>query len=47
MRIKSEALSKNQNLVSYEAVLKWNGELPKIMMGGSSVPFVQLPVGGK
>lgn len=41
MAIKSEALSKNKALVEYEAVLKWNGELPQYMMG-NSVPFINL-----
>lgn len=42
MQIRSAALSQNQNLVSYEAVQKWDGKLPEYMMG-SSVPFVTLP----
>ena len=41
MAIKSEALSKNKALVEYEAVLKWNGELPQYMMG-NSVPFINV-----
>lgn len=41
MKIKSEALSQNANLVQYEAVQKWNGKLPEYMMG-NSVPFVSL-----
>lgn len=31
MQIKTEALSKNQALVMYEAVQKWNGQLPQII----------------
>lgn len=41
MRIKSQALSQNKNLVEYEAVLKWDGKLPQYMMG-NSVPFVKI-----
>lgn len=41
MRIKSQALSQNKNLVEYEAVQKWNGKLPVTMMG-NSVPFINL-----
>lgn len=41
MRIRSNALSQNKSLVEYEAVQKWNGELPKYMMG-NSVPFLNL-----
>lgn len=33
MRIKSQALSQNQNLVAYEAVQKWNGVLPQYVLG--------------
>lgn len=39
MKIKSDALSQNPNLVSYEAVQKWDGALPTYMMG-NSVPFI-------
>jgi regulator of protease activity HflC (stomatin/prohibitin superfamily) len=41
MKIKSEALSQNQNLIQYEAVQKWNGVLPTMTMGGA-VPFINL-----
>lgn len=42
MRIKSAALQQNKNLVEYEAVLKWDGKLPEMMMGNGSVPFINL-----
>lgn len=42
MRIRSEALSQNQNLVSYEAVQKWDGKLPVYMMSNGGVPFINL-----
>jgi regulator of protease activity HflC (stomatin/prohibitin superfamily) len=41
MKIRSQALSANKNLVEYEAVQKWNGVLPVTMMG-QSVPFINL-----
>lgn len=41
MRIKSQALSQNKGLVQYEAVQRWNGELPHIMLGNST-PFIDL-----
>lgn len=41
MRIKSNALSQNKSLVEYEAVQKWNGQLPQYIMG-NSVPFINL-----
>lgn len=41
MRIKSQALAANKNLVEYEAVQRWDGKLPITMMG-SSVPFINL-----
>lgn len=41
MRIKSAALQQNKNLVEYEAVLRWDGKLPEMMMGGAT-PFINL-----
>ena len=41
MRIKANALERNPKLVEYEAVQKWNGELPQYMLG-NSVPFINL-----
>jgi prohibitin 2 len=40
--IRARALEQNQKLVDWEAVQKWNGQLPTYMLGGS-VPFVNLP----
>ena len=34
MKIRSQALSQNQGLVAYEAVQKWNGQMPMIVGGG-------------
>lgn len=46
MEIRAKALEKNPKLTEYEAVQKWNGQLPTYMMGGSgAVPF--LNIGGK
>lgn len=39
MQIRAKALEQNKNLVSYEAVQRWDGQLPTIMTG-SSVPFI-------
>lgn len=44
MKIKTEALSKNKDLIEYEAVKKWDGKLPQYMLGNST-PFINL--GGK
>ena len=41
MRIKATALERNQKLVEYEAVQKWNGELPEYM-GSGAIPFLNL-----
>jgi regulator of protease activity HflC (stomatin/prohibitin superfamily) len=41
MRIKTEALSKSKGLVEYEAIQKWNGQLPTYMFGGS-VPMINI-----
>jgi len=46
MRIRSEALSRNKNLIEYEAVQKWNGVLPQYSMGGA-LPFINLNPKGK
>lgn len=42
IKIRAEALSQNQKLVEWEAVQKWNGQLPVYQMGGAT-PFIQLP----
>lgn len=42
MRIKTQALSQNKALVDYEAVQKWDGKLPEYMLGGNSVPFINI-----
>lgn len=41
IRIQTEALRENQNLVKLEAVKKWNGVLPQYMLG-NAVPFVDV-----
>lgn len=41
MEIKSNALSRNKNLIEYEAVQKWDGNLPTYMMG-NSIPFINM-----
>jgi regulator of protease activity HflC (stomatin/prohibitin superfamily) len=42
MRIKSQALSQNKGLVQFEAVQKWDGVLPQIILGGQSMPILDL-----
>ncbi len=42
MKIRSEALVKNKSLIEYEAVQKWDGKLPNIMLSGKSIPFLSL-----
>lgn len=41
MRIKATALERNQKLVEYEAVQKWDGKMPQYMMG-NSMPLINL-----
>jgi len=41
IRIQTEALRENQNLIKLEAVKKWNGVLPQYMLG-DSVPLIDL-----
>jgi len=45
MQIRAEALEQNAKLVEWEAVQKWNGVLPQYMMGGGTVPFINLTPG--
>jgi len=40
--IRARALEQNAKLVEWEAVQKWNGQLPQYMFGGT-VPFVNVP----
>lgn len=40
MKIKTAALSQNRGLVEYEIAQKWDGKLPEIVMGGSSIPMI-------
>lgn len=42
MKIKSNALSQNQNLVAYEAVQKWDGVLPVNIYGSAPIPFLNI-----
>lgn len=42
MRIRSQALSQNQNLVAYEAVQKWDGRLPVNIYGSAPLPFLNI-----
>ena len=42
MKIKTEALSKSKSLVDYEAIQKWNGELPQFMFGSGTMPMINL-----
>lgn len=41
MEIKAAALEKNQRLVDYEAVQKWDGKMPQYMLGGT-MPMINL-----
>jgi len=40
IRIKANALEKNPKLVEYEAVQKWNGQLPEYT--GGAIPFINI-----
>jgi prohibitin 2 len=45
IRIRAQALEQNAKLVEWEAVQKWNGQMPQYMLGGGATPFIQLPAG--
>lgn len=42
MKIKSAALAQNKGLVQFEAVQKWDGHLPQLMMGNGSTPMLDM-----
>lgn len=42
MKIKSQALSQNKGLIAFEWVQKWDGKQPQIVMGGSSIPMLDM-----
>lgn len=42
IQIRGEALRNNPGLVELSAVEKWNGQLPTYMMGGQTLPFLQI-----
>lgn len=42
IRIKAEALTQNAKLVELEAVNKWNGVMPIIVMGNGATPFIDV-----
>lgn len=42
MRIQTEALSRGKELVQYEAVKKWDGVLPQIILGSGTTPMLDL-----
>lgn len=44
MSIRARALEQNAKLVEWEAVQKWNGTLPTMMLG-DAVPFIQIKSG--
>ncbi|MEN9809154.1 MAG: hypothetical protein RLZZ488_721 [Pseudomonadota bacterium] len=41
-RIRTEALEKSKELIQLEAVRKWDGKLPTHILGGSTLPFVDV-----
>jgi len=44
MRIKANALTQNKNLIEYEAIQKWSGQMPATLIigNGQSIPFLNL-----
>ncbi len=47
MRIKTQALAQNKALVQYEAVQKWDGKLPQIILGNGATPMLDMRSLGK
>lgn len=46
IEIQGEALRKNPEVIQLKAIQQWNGALPTYMLGGGTVPFIQIPTGG-
>lgn len=42
IRVEAEALENNPQLLELRAIEKWNGSLPTYMLGGQSVPFINI-----
>lgn len=42
IRVEAEALENNPQLLELRAIEKWDGNLPTYMMGGQSVPFINI-----
>lgn len=42
MKIRADALVANPKLVDYEAVQKWDGKLPQYILGGNTMPFINI-----
>lgn len=45
IEIQGEALRKNPEVIQLKAIQTWNGALPNIMLGGGTVPFINIPTG--
>jgi regulator of protease activity HflC (stomatin/prohibitin superfamily) len=43
IRIRANALEANAKLVEWEAVQKWDGKMPQMMLGSGATPFIQIP----
>lgn len=42
MRIRSQSLTTNKNLIMYEAVQNWDGQFPKVILGSGSIPILDM-----
>lgn len=42
MQIQSAALAQNKGLIAYEWVKKWDGKQPQIVLGGGSIPMLNM-----
>jgi regulator of protease activity HflC (stomatin/prohibitin superfamily) len=44
LQVIREQLEKNNALIQYKSIEKWNGIMPMYMMGNSPTPFIQIPM---
>lgn len=47
IKIKGDALRENPSLIELQAVEKWNGVMPTMMLGSGATPFITVPNGSK
>lgn len=42
LRLEGESLRNNPEVISLRSILRWNGELPRVLLGGKTIPFIHM-----